>query len=148
MNTRSLDITDTAFAVVLEHGLGERIETFARRGYPDEVCGLLIGRFDGIVTRVDAVLEAANRASISARRYILDPDDFLAAEWRARETGLEVVGVWHSHPDHPPRPSATDLEHAWPGYSYVIVAVTKDGLPEIRSWRLHDDRFIEERLQS
>jgi proteasome lid subunit RPN8/RPN11 len=136
------------YGVVLNGGIIERIRALSRQGYPDEVCGLLIGRADGAWTRVEALSEAVNRAPSAKRRFLLDPDDFLAAELRARKTGRDVVGVWHSHPDHPALPSPTDLEHAWPGYSYVIVAVTTDGLPEVRSWRLHDGRFVEERLQS
>jgi proteasome lid subunit RPN8/RPN11 len=108
----------------------------------------LIGRFNGNATKVEQVTEAGNRAPETRRLYLLDPDDFLAAESQARKSGLDVVGVWHSHPDHPASPSQTDLERAWPGYSYVIVAVTEDGLPEIRSWRLHNDSFLEERLES
>ena len=136
------------FVVSLAGETVAQIAALARRGYPHEVCGLLIGRAGGTATQVDVVFEGRNRAAGAERRYLLDPDDFLAAESLARGTGRDVVGVWHSHPDHPAVPSSTDLEHAWPGYSYVIVAVTSDGLPEVRSWRLHDGRFVEERLQS
>lgn len=79
-------------------------------------------------------------------RYDLDPAGFLAADREARSAGLEIVGIWHSHPDHPARPSATDLAGAWEGWSYVIVAVTADGAGELRSWRLEDGRFAEEPL--
>src|SRR5262249_55663205 len=135
------------YSLALKGVVVERIRFLSHQGYPDEVCGLLIGHADEASTHVDAVTEAVNRASSARRRYLLDPDDFLAAELGARAMGCDVVGVWHSHPDHPALPSQTDLENAWPGYSYVIVAVTMDGLPEVRSWRLHDGRFVEERLQ-
>ena len=72
--------------------------------------------------------------------------DFLAADKAARADGLEIVGIWHSHPDHPARPSITDLDAAWEGYSYLIIQVRRDGPGDFRSWRVADERFREERV--
>jgi proteasome lid subunit RPN8/RPN11 len=83
------------------------------------------------------------------RRFLVRPDDYRVAEKRAREAGLDLLGFYHSHPDHPARPSQYDLDHAWPFFSYVIVSVMagKDAL--LTSWQLKEDRsaFDEERLE-
>jgi proteasome lid subunit RPN8/RPN11 len=125
------------------------IEEAARNGYPDEVCGLLIGARRNGETVVERVAAARNLNTERSRdRYVLDPDDFLRADREAAEQGREVVGIWHSHPDHPPRPSRTDLEAAWPAYSYLIVSVAVGRIEALRSWRLADERFEEERLET
>ncbi len=114
-------------------------------GYPEETCGLLLGRRNEDLVEVLELVQARNLNRERARdRYELDPDAFLAADTQARARGREVVGVWHSHPDHPARPSATDRARAWPDWSYVIASVNPTGLQELRSWRLHDGDFIEE----
>jgi proteasome lid subunit RPN8/RPN11 len=78
----------------------------------------------------------------------VDPADHLAA-WKAAEAeGLDVVGAWHSHPDQPAVPSATDRAEASAGLSYLIVAVSASGAGELRSWRLVDDAFEEEPLET
>jgi proteasome lid subunit RPN8/RPN11 len=82
-----------------------------------------------------------NRRDDSPRnRFSIAPDDFRAAERAARERGLELIGWYHSHPDHPPLPSEYDREQAWPWYSYIILSVVHGAPREIRSWRLSDDR--------
>ena len=73
-------------------------------------------------------------------RYLIAPEQFLSAEREARAFGLDVIGFFHSHPDHPSRPSAFDLEHAWPFYSYLIVSVERGGVKDAHSWRLTEDR--------
>lgn len=125
-----------------------KLEDMAMRGYPLEVCGLLVGRqVDGHVD-VAHVVEARNLNRERAHdRYDLDPTDFLAADGQARAQGLEIVGVWHSHPDHPARPSETDRAAAWGGWSYVIVSVTRDGIADLRSWRLERENFVEEQIK-
>jgi proteasome lid subunit RPN8/RPN11 len=81
-------------------------------------------------------------------RFLIHPETVLAAHKEARGLGLDVVGYYHSHPDHPAQPSEFDREHAWPGLSYVIVAVRNGRAEEARSWRLSDDRerFGEEEM--
>lgn len=118
-------------------------------GYPDEVCGLLLGRRQAAEATVCALHAARNvHPQRTADRFLIEPQDYLDAERTAAERGLEVVGVWHSHPDHPARPSATDREFAWAGWSYPIVSVTAGEAAELRSWRLDGEEFREEEVLS
>ena len=129
----------------LSQELRASIEQFARAGYPRETCGLILGRQNGGCAEATRIFSARNlNRERAADRYELDPQHFLAADAEARDAGLEIVGIWHSHPDHPARPSATDLESAWEGWSYVIISVAPDGARELRAWRLADGRFEEE----
>lgn len=123
---------------------------WVRAGYPHETCGVLVGTVpapgDAAAVRVE---QARNLNTSRAHdRYELDPQDYLKADTRARADGLEIVGIWHSHPDHPARPSETDRAAAWEGYSYVIVAVTADDVADLRSWRLVGEAFEEEEIRS
>lgn len=79
-------------------------------------------------------------------RYLIEPEAFREAQAALEREALEVIGVYHSHPDHPARPSAFDQEHAWPRLSYLIVPVAQGASGEARSWVLEDDRdkFVEE----
>jgi proteasome lid subunit RPN8/RPN11 len=89
----------------------------------------------------------ARLAALSERdRFELDPADWVRADDAARADGLDIVGIWHSHPDHPAEPSETDRLAAHEGYSYLIVNVTRDGVGAMRSWRLAEQRFHEESL--
>ncbi len=134
-------------ALLLGRALRSRIEALAVAAYPDEACGLLIGSWEDAATRVVEVAPARNLArDAPRRRYEVDPVDQLAAEERARALGLAVVGVWHSHPDHPAEPSERDRAEAWEGYSYAIVPVAEGAAGELRSWRLDGARFVEERV--
>lgn len=123
------------------------LEGWAQTSYPHEGCGLLIGKRgwrDHVIWRVT---RARNLNLARARdRYLLDPRDFLEADRAARQENMEVLGVWHSHPDHPALPSETDRAAAWPDWSYVIVAVTGDGVQDVRAWRLNESRTFEEEV--
>jgi proteasome lid subunit RPN8/RPN11 len=134
----------------LPGSLRASLEQWAQAGYPDETCGLLIGQRYSAGSTIKRVTQAKNLNLERTRdRYLLDPQHFLAADNAAREHGMEVLGVWHSHPDHPARPSDTDREAAWPEWSYLILAVTRNGVQEIRSWRLNgNQQFDEEVIQS
>ena len=74
------------------------------------------------------------------RRFMVRPTDYRVAEQRATESGLELMGFYHSHPDHPARPSQYDLDHAWPFFSYIIVSVRGGVSEDMTSWRLREDR--------
>lgn len=125
-----------------------RLERWAAAGYPHEVCGLLTGRWRGRVAEVVRAVQARNlRYDRPGDRYELDPADFLAEDRRARADGLDVLGFWHTHPDHPARPSATDLDAAWPGYAYLIIETTATGAATFRSWELEDGGFVEQSLR-
>jgi len=115
--------------------------------YPNECCGALIGR-DGNVTETLALPNTTEEGP--RRRFMVRPQDYRAAEKRAAESGGELLGFYHSHPDHPARPSQYDLDHAWPFFSYVIVSV-RDGVSgDMTAWRLREDRsaFDQEELNA
>jgi proteasome lid subunit RPN8/RPN11 len=117
------------------------IYTHLRHAYPEEGCGVLIGRESAGERGVHAIVPFENRREDSRRnRYLIAPEQFLAAEKEARRVGLDVIGVFHSHPDQPPAPSAFDLEHAWPYYSYLIVSIYAGQVHDAKSWRLGEDR--------
>ncbi len=128
----------------------KQIAAHCRLAYPYEGCGILLGQADNGRKVVVEVLPSGNAREDSARhnRYLIPPEDLLRGELQAEEQGLEVIGYFHSHPDHPARPSEFDREHGWPWYSYLITAVHKGQVVESRSWQLRDDRsgFDEERI--
>ena len=131
----------------LAAGLRRELARLAELSYPYEACGLLLGQAVGELVAVDRVLHARNVDYGRLQdHYLLDPDDFLAADRVARAAGLEIVGIWHTHPDAAPRPSATDLETAWEGYSYLIVGIAALGTTKLRTWRLVGGRFVEQSL--
>ena len=128
--------------------LRDELTALARRGYPHEVCGLLVGRETGVGTAVERITSAANLEKDRVDdRYTLDPRDYLRADAAAQRDGLEIVGVWHTHPDHPARPSTTDLKFAWDSYTYLILSVPRKGWIEIRAWALEGDRFVERPIE-
>jgi proteasome lid subunit RPN8/RPN11 len=134
--------------LILPQTLAEQLRRWAVAGYPEEVCGLLIGRHEAGRVRVERVQQARNLNRERARdRYELDPQDYLAADRQAREEGLDVVGIWHSHPDHPARPSETDLAAAWDSFSYVILSTGREAVSDVRSFRLQAGAFVEESIQ-
>lgn len=136
---------DASAELCLPAALAARLERWAAQGHPEEVCGLLIGRSNGRRVETVRVTRGHNLNRERPRdRYLLDPADFLAADRGARADGLEIIGIWHSHPDHPALPSQTDLKAAWQGYSYLIIATTASGAVDLRSWRLEGDRFLEQ----
>ena len=127
----------------------ERIRLHLCRAYPDEGCGVLLGREGGAREVVGTIALENRREESRHNRYLISPEQFLAADRAARAAGLDVIGFFHSHPDHPARPSAFALQHAWPYYSYLIVNVTRGEAGDARSWRLAEDRsaFEEETLE-
>ncbi|MFQ5779073.1 MAG: Mov34/MPN/PAD-1 family protein, partial [Terriglobia bacterium] len=115
-------------ALLISEALLEEICQHGRRAYPNECCGALLGAPGEDDTKeVRALLSLDNRrAGEAARtRFLVTAEDYRAAEKAARAQGLEIVGFYHSHPDHPARPSEFDREHAWPWYSYIIVRVAE-----------------------
>jgi proteasome lid subunit RPN8/RPN11 len=127
----------------LSAGAAERIRAEGERLYPDECCGLLLGREDADGTRViSEALPVTNAREAGERhhRFVIEADDFLRGELAARERGLGVVGIYHSHPDHPALPSEYDREHALPYYSYIIVAIENGRSAAMNSFVLDADR--------
>jgi proteasome lid subunit RPN8/RPN11 len=144
----ALQISQKELDAIREHGARE---------YPNECCGIMLGselnsakvvrelapisnlRHEQV--RAEEVLPLANPDKESERnRFLMDPREVARVEAEARARGLDIVGYYHSHPDHPARPSEYDREHAWPWVSYVIIRI-EDGKPrDYASWVLADDR--------
>jgi len=136
----------------------ESIRTHGAREYPNECCGMLLGHAGDAVKEVSEVvplrnirhdftraqellpLEDPGRES-EKNRFLIDPQEQLRVEKDARARGLDVLGYYHSHPDHPARPSNYDREHAWPWYSYIILSVEQGEASELTSWVLSGDRL-------
>lgn len=117
-----------------------RIRELGSAAYPDEGCGVLLGRFAGQrIEVVDATSGTNLNTERSRDRYLLDPADIVRADREARDRGLDVVGFWHSHPDHPARPSQFDTDHAWVDYVYLIVTTTADGAGDLNGFTLADE---------
>lgn len=142
--------------LVLPDVLRSRIAAWAAKGHPRETCGVLIGRASSDDRERNEVVDvhAARNLEVerARERFELDPADFLAADAHARALGLDVVGVWHSHVDHPARPSESDRASAIDAiareWSYVVVGVRASGVDELRSWRLDGERFVEEEVRA
>lgn len=135
-----------------------RIRAHGEATYPEECCGILVGSGEKTagdeptpLARVVRLVGAENEREQENRhnRYLIPPEVILRTEREARADGLDVVGYYHSHPDHPSRPSDFDRDHAWPGYSYLIVSVREGRARDERSWRLSNDRsrFDEEPIR-
>ena len=115
----------------------EAIRAHGHETYPHECCGALIGR-DGAVAEILALPNTTEEGP--RRRFLVRPSDYREAERRATELGAELLGFYHSHPDHPARPSQYDLDHAWPNFAYIIVAVAAGVAGDMTVWFLEDDR--------
>ncbi len=139
-------------ALKIAEELLKQIHLHGERAYPEEGAGLLLGAIENGDKRVSQLITFANAREPSARRnrYLLTPQDYLRGEQEAARLGLEVIGVFHSHPDHPNRPSEFDREWAMPGWSYVITSVQSGKAVESRSWQLSEDRsqFLEEMIRT
>jgi proteasome lid subunit RPN8/RPN11 len=122
-----------------------QIESEGAQTYPNECCGIIIGRDlmeGGMARRIVEKLEPMQNvfdAALQKRRFAVDPLALMRAEKSASEAGQMVLGFYHSHPDHPARPSEYDREHAWPFYSYVIVSIAKGEAVDMTSWLLDDE---------
>ncbi len=115
----------------------ERMRAFAAAAYPQEGCGVLIGRVQDARTQIFAATSARNLNTERARdRYVMDPGDIVRADREARELGLDVVGFWHSHPDHPANPSQFDTDHAWIDYVYIVCTTTREGTGDVNAFTL------------
>jgi proteasome lid subunit RPN8/RPN11 len=129
----SVEITGEQDAAIRAHG---------EAGFPNEICGVLLGReADGHKT-VTGLLPIENQFESDEQyhRFLITPQDMLRAERSARAQGVSVVGFYHSHPEAEAIASNYDRDHAWPWYTYIIVSVKQGRADEMRSWTLRDDR--------
>lgn len=129
----------------LGSGVLEAIQQHGRETYPHECCGALIGR-DGEVASTVALPNITDEGP--RRRFRVSDADYMKVERAASAANADLLGFYHSHPDHPARPSQYDLDHALPFFSYVIISVASGTPGDVRSWKLRDDRsaFDEEPL--
>jgi proteasome lid subunit RPN8/RPN11 len=131
-------------ALTMNVAVDAAIRAHGRDVYPHECCGALMGR-------ESEVLESYPLPNTTdegpRRRFLVRPADYRLAERRADERGLTLLGFYHSHPDHPARPSQYDLDHAWPSFAYIIVSVREGQDRELTAWHLRDDRSVFEEMR-
>jgi proteasome lid subunit RPN8/RPN11 len=129
----------------------QEIIAHGERDYPYECCGLLLGNFaegGGKACFETYPISNAREEEAKRNRFLIRPEELLRGEKFAAGKGLEVVGFYHSHPDHPAVPSQYDLDHAWPLYSYIVVSIKSGQGEDLRSWEMQSDRsrFDEEEI--
>ncbi len=121
----------------LDAGVARAIRRHGEETYPHECCGALVG----VGGRVTAAVALPNTTEEGPRRrFLVRPSDYRMAEKGAADLKGELLGFYHSHPDHPARPSQYDLDHAWPNFAYVIVAVASGAARDMTVWFLKEDR--------
>jgi proteasome lid subunit RPN8/RPN11 len=134
-------------SLAIPKSLLQQIHRHGETSYPEEGAGFLLGS-DGDPRHVKSILELPNRREQDARsnRYLISPQDYLRAEMEADRLGLTLIGVFHSHPDHPNAPSTYDRDWAQPWFSYTITSIEHGKSIASRTWRLLEDRsgFVEE----
>ena len=129
------------------------VKQFNKHGeldYPHECCGFILGSFKDAESRGVEYLPVSNtKEENRERRFLIDPMAYQKAEDEADKRGLSIISIVHSHPDHPDKPSEFDREHAWPGFSYIIISIQDGKAVSFRSWQLNADRkyFIEENIK-
>ena len=129
----------------------DQIKEHAQKDYPHECCGILLGKFNGSEKTVTEVLEITNEKEDENKhnRYLIPSSKILQTELYAIKNDLDIVGFYHSHPNHPATPSSFDVEHALPVYSYLIVSVYDAKAVDFTISVLSDDRskFKEELIK-
>jgi proteasome lid subunit RPN8/RPN11 len=132
--------------------LEKQIPLEGEKAYPNECCGIILGRIDDDGTRIAEEIipiDNAREETEQYHRFVIEAEDLMKAEKEARRQNRDVLGFYHSHPDHPAKPSDYDREHALPFYSYIIVGVEAKKAEQMTSWELTGDRsaFIEEQIR-
>jgi len=132
--------------IIIDPGSLTRIKTHALAIFPDECCGFLFGSEKDIGVRAISTIREVNNSKPGdkRRRFEINAKDYMQAEQFALESGLLLLGIYHSHPNHPAIPSEQDRIAAQPYFSYVIISVMNDQIDHIRSWRLNDSSQFEE----
>ena len=143
--------------LILNHELEKTIRKESEIAYPNECCGVLIGEIGDdpdknvikTVRQLEPIVNAREDAA-QHNRFLITAEDMLHAEKTARASKLDVLGFYHSHPDHPSAPSEYDKTHALPFYSYIIVSVKQGQSAELTSWELTParDAFLPEKVSN
>ncbi len=127
--------------VAISDAVNQAIRRHGQETYPHECCGALVGTTADAESIVADVVPLPNTTEEGPRRrFLVRASDYRLAERRAAEMGGELLGFYHSHPDHPARPSQYDLDHAWPTFAYIIVSVANGKATDLTVWFLKDDR--------
>ena len=135
--------------IVLKQDIINSFLQHGEKDYPYECCGFILGHFiDEKSVGTEYIAIPNTKGENKERRFLIDPMAYQNAEDLADEKGLSIISIVHSHPDHPDRPSEFDRNHAWPGFSYIIMSIKKGTSTGYRSWKLNQDRtrFIEEKI--
>jgi proteasome lid subunit RPN8/RPN11 len=134
MSPKNLQLSHEAVSSMISH---------AETGYPYEICGALLGNDKDKDRLIAETFPLANmKENQRETRYLISPDSVFLAEKEAKQKGLELLGFYHSHPDHPSMPSEYDKEHAFPWYSYLILSVEKGKFQKLTAWELKEDRSM------
>ncbi len=127
----------------LTRNLEAEIRSAGESAYPNECCGILLGTLDekgGKTVRSLRPVVNSREEEEQYHRFLITEDDMVLAELEARKSNLDIIGFYHSHPDHPAEPSGYDHDHALPFYSYVILSVRKGKADLLTSWLLENSR--------
>ena len=135
--------------IIIEPIAQELMTEDALRTFPDECCGFFFGNDSENVRTISEILIVTNaKHGDKRKRFEISPKDYLYAEQFAEERKLQLLGVYHSHPNHPAVPSEQDRLAGQPYFSYIIISVSGNKIKDIRSWRLNDDlQFKEEKIK-
>lgn len=125
-------LTDEHIATMKHH---------AENTYPEECCGVILGKVDSDSKQTVRVVGLENSfQGEKHNRFLITPEMYRRWEKEALKEDLDIIGFYHSHPDSPAIPSEYDRSHAWPWYSYIIISVQAGKATEVRNWRLQEDR--------
>ena len=122
----------------------EEIYQHGEEAFPFECCGALVGLAGNPSTVVKIVRLTNVNETNPRRRYEIDPLELAKVDREVEEQGYEIIGIYHSHPDHPARPSEFDRTHAWPNWSYMVLSVMRGKATRITSWRLSSSHVFQE----
>ena len=134
----------------IKKGIIGEIAKQGEKGYPYEICGFILGKIDykNNIREAEEIYQVENQNKERANdRFEIDPKDYLKVENYADQKGIQIIGIYHTHPDHPNRPSQTDLMFAQPDMSYIIMSVKNGKASDWRSWELENNQFIEEKVE-
>ena len=136
-------------STTINNGILVKIASHLESAYPNEACGFLLGTHTQHNRHITQLIEVENQSiENQRRRFVIKPLDYLKAERFAEKEGLTIIGVYHSHPDHPAIPSVHDLEFAQPFFSYFIHSIISGKMTDTRSYRLLNGKFIEEKFNT
>lgn len=131
--------------IFISKELENNIKKESEKAYPNECCGVILGILDDTVGKKAMCIESIDNSreeSEKYHRFLITPEDMMKSERKARSLKMDILGFYHSHPDHPAKPSDFDREHALPFYSYIITAVNQGTAGDFTSWELSEDRSI------